>query len=50
MITTLLFLSAAFLLICLRRTGGNMHAANEWVDIEEIKTVLKIYLKYLFEC
>ena len=36
--------------ICLGPTGGNMHAANDWVDIEEIKTVLKIYLKYLFEC
>ena len=32
--------------ICLGPTGGNMHAANEWVDIEEIKTVLRICLLY----
>lgn len=36
--------------ICLGPSGGNMHAANEWVDVEKVENVLKIYLRYLFEC
>lgn len=34
--------------VCYGPAGGNMHAADEWVDIEKIKTVLKVYLEFLF--
>ena len=34
--------------VCYGPAGGNMHAVDEWVDIEKIKTVLKVYLEFLF--
>ena len=33
--------------VCYGPEGGNMHAADEWVDIEKIRTVLKVYLEFL---
>ena len=35
--------------VCYGPAGGNMHAADEWVDVENIKTVLKVYLEFLFQ-
>lgn len=35
--------------VCYGPAGGNMHAADEWVDVENIKSVLKVYLEFLFQ-
>lgn len=35
--------------ICLGPSGGNIHSSNEWVSIEEIENIQKIYLMFLFE-
>ncbi len=35
--------------VCYGPAGGNMHAADEWVDLGQLKTVLQVYLKFLFQ-
>ena len=34
--------------VCYGPSGGNMHAADEWVDVEKLRNVLKVYLAFLF--
>jgi len=36
-------------IVCYGPSGGNMHSANEWVDIDKIKTVLNVYIRFLFD-
>lgn len=34
--------------VCYGPSGGNMHGADEWVDVEKLRNVLKVYLTFLF--